>query len=261
MEITGSMLIGAASIKGKSGGFKAFSPALNVEIDPVFGCGEVGDVDRACRLAAAAFPVYRITTPHQRAHLLETIARHVEELGDSLIERAALETALPKTRLEGERGRTTGQLRHFARVVRMGHWLGATLDSPLPERTPLPRPDLRKCHVALGPVAVFGASNFPLAFSRYPDPGLRRDEQHQSGGPITASLISSCRKYRPSVCGLPDHGCRPVLYQSRYRHRNRRARARSFCGCNSPVFAQQGGRRHADAWNRRCVCSGCEAFG
>ena len=89
MEITGSMLIGAVSSKGKSGEFKAFSPTLNVEIDPVFGCGEVGDVDRACRLAAAAFPIYRATTPHQRAHFLETIARPIEEPGDSLIERAA----------------------------------------------------------------------------------------------------------------------------------------------------------------------------
>lgn len=190
MEITGSMLIGAVSIKGKSGEFKAFSPTLNVEIDPVFGCGEVGDVDRASRLAAAAFPIYRATTPHQRAHFLETIARHIEELGDSLTERAALETALPKARLEGERGRTTGQLRHFARVVRMGHWLGATLDSPQPERTPLPRPDLRKCHVALGPVAVFGASNFPLAFS-------------VAGGDTAAALAAGC----PVV--VKAHGAHP----------------------------------------------------
>ncbi len=190
MEITGSMLIGAVSSKGKSGEFKAFSPTLNVEIDPVFGCGEVGDVDRACRLAAAAFPIYRATTPHQRAHFLETIARHIEELGDSLIERAALETALPKARLEGERGRTTGQLRHFARVVRMGHWLGATLDSPQPERTPLPRPDLRKCHVALGPVAVFGSSNFPLAFS-------------VAGGDTGAAFAAGC----PVV--VKAHGAHP----------------------------------------------------
>lgn len=190
MEITGSMLIGAVSTQGKSEEFRAFSPALNVEIDPVFGSGGVGDVDRACKLAAEAFPIYRATTPHQRAHFLETIARHIEELGDSLIERAALETALPTARLEGERGRTTGQLRHFACVVRMGHWLGATLDSPLPERTPLPRPDLRKSHVALGPVAVFGASNFPLAFS-------------VAGGDTAAALAAGC----PVV--VKAHGAHP----------------------------------------------------
>ena len=190
MEITGSMLIGAVSSKGKGGGFKAFSPVLNAEINPVFGCGEVGDVDRACKLAARAFPIYRGTTPHQRAHFLETIARHIEEIGDSLIERAALETALPKARLEGERGRTTSQLRHFAQVVRMGHWLSATLDSPLPERTPFPRPDLRKCHVAVGPVAVFGASNFPLAFS-------------VAGGDTAAALAAGC----PVV--VKAHGAHP----------------------------------------------------
>ncbi len=190
MKIKGCMLIGAVSIQGMSGEFRAFSPALNVEIDPVFGAGSVGDVDRACKLAAAAFPNYRATTPHQRAHFLETIARRIEELGDPLIERAALETALPTARLKGERGRTTDQLRHFARVVRMGHWQGATLDSPMPERTPLPRPDLRKCHVALGPVAIFGASNFPLAFS-------------VAGGDTVAALAAGC----PVV--VKAHGAHP----------------------------------------------------
>src|SRR3546814_14406411 len=76
-----------------------------------------------------------------------------------------LESGLPRARLEGERGRTAGQLRLFASVVREGGWLDVTIDPAMPDRAPLPRPDLRRRNVALGPVAVFGASNFPLAFS------------------------------------------------------------------------------------------------
>lgn len=190
MKIIGNMLIGSTSTRGACGEFKAFSPGLGTEIDPVFGAGGYDDVDRACKLAAAAFPTYRATTTQERAHFLETIARHIEELGDALIERAALETALPKARLEGERGRTTGQLRHFASVIRTGNWLGATLDTPLPDRAPVPRPDLRKCNVALGPVAVFGASNFPLAFS-------------VAGGDTASALAAGC----PVV--VKAHGAHP----------------------------------------------------
>ena len=92
------------------------------------------------------------------------VAQNIVDIGPALIERAMLESGLPQARLEGERGRTVNQLKLFAKVVRDGRFQSATLDSALPERTP-PRPDLRLRKIGLGPVAVFGASNFPLAFS------------------------------------------------------------------------------------------------
>jgi NADP-dependent aldehyde dehydrogenase len=122
-------------------------------------------VERACALAWAAFDAYRETGIEQRARFLETIALRILDLGDALLERAMDETGLPRGRLEGERARTVGQLRLFAAVVREGSWLDARIDPALPDRKPLPRPDLRLRQVPLGPVAVFGASNFPLAFS------------------------------------------------------------------------------------------------
>ena len=165
MEITGHMLIGGEAVRGKAGTLRAFDPARNAEIEPEFGAGDASDVDRACRLAREAFDSFRQAPLEQRARFLEAIGEQIMALGDVLIERAHLESALPKARLEGERGRTVGQLKLFAALVRDGRWLGATLDSALPERKPLPRSDLRLQKIPVGPVAVFGASNFPLAFS------------------------------------------------------------------------------------------------
>ncbi|WP_427936884.1 aldehyde dehydrogenase family protein, partial [Achromobacter marplatensis] len=166
MQITGEMLIGHAAVRGTGGTQRAFNPALNAEIsEPVFGLGTRADVERAAQLAAAAFDPYRNLPLVRRAEFLEAIADEILALGDELIERAHAESGLPRARLTGERGRTMGQLRLFAQVVRDGHFLGATVDSAQPERQPLPRPDLRLAKIPLGPVAVFGASNFPLAFS------------------------------------------------------------------------------------------------
>ena len=98
----------------------------------------------AAALAEAAFPAYAATDPASRAAFLEACAEAILAIGDELIVRAMAETGLPRARLEGERGRTVGQLRLFAQVVRQGDWLDATIDPALPERTPLPRPDLRR---------------------------------------------------------------------------------------------------------------------
>ena len=164
--LTGEMLIGASAVAGTDGGQRAFNPTTNAEIaEPLFGFGTAADVDRAASLAAAAFDEYRALPLARRAAFLEAIADQIMALGDALIERAHVETGLPMARLTGERGRTVGQLRLFARVVRDGHFLHATIDPAQPQRQPLPRADLRLARVPLGPVAVFGASNFPLAFS------------------------------------------------------------------------------------------------
>ena len=166
MQITGEMLIGASCVRGTEGQQQAFNPATDQFIGaPVFGMGGPAEVDRAAQLAAEAFDEYRLLPLAKRAEFLEAIADNIMALGDALIERAMAESGLPLARLQGERGRTIGQLRLFAKVVRDGRFLSAIIDPAQPERTPLPRADLRLAKMALGPVAVFGASNFPLAFS------------------------------------------------------------------------------------------------
>ncbi|WP_322042091.1 aldehyde dehydrogenase (NADP(+)) [Paraburkholderia sp. J67] len=180
MQITGDMLIGGRAVRGSDKPLLAFNPATGEDIPaPVFGSGTVENVAQACELAAAAFDTYRSAPLATRAAFLDRIADGIAALGDALTERAHAETGLPKARLEGERGRTVGQLRLFAQEVRQGLWLTATLDSALPERKPLPRSDLRLQKIAVGPVAVFGASNFPLAFS-------------VSGGDTAAALAAGC---------------------------------------------------------------------
>ncbi|AMU04656.1 2,5-dioxovalerate dehydrogenase (plasmid) [Burkholderia cenocepacia] len=166
MTLTGNMLIGFSSVRGTEGSQRAFNPAIDAEIDePEFGMGGANEVESAARLAAEAFDTYRNVSLEKRAEFLEAIADNIVGLGDELIERAHAETGLAAARLQGERGRTVGQLRMFAKVVRDGHFLNSTVDHAQPERQPLPRADLRLAKVPLGPVAVFGASNFPLAFS------------------------------------------------------------------------------------------------
>ena len=178
ITIQGDLLIGATAIQGSEAAFRAIDPSTGKQIEPAFGTANLGDVERACTLAQHAFDTYRDTTPDQRAEFLEQIAQNILDLGPVLIERAMQESGLPQARLEGERGRTVGQLRLFAKVVRDGRWLGTALDSALPERTP-PRPDLRLRKIGLGPVVVFGASNFPLAFS-------------VAGGDTASALAAGC---------------------------------------------------------------------
>lgn len=162
--IAGSILIGAAEDSAAES-FAATDPSTGQAIEPLFGAADASHVGRACALADAAFASFSETAPEDRAVFLEAIADGIAAIGDALIERAMAESGLPRVRLDGERGRTIGQLRMFAAFVRAGDWLHATIDPALPDRAPLPRPDIRRRHVALGPVAVFGASNFPLAFS------------------------------------------------------------------------------------------------
>ncbi|WP_047457402.1 aldehyde dehydrogenase (NADP(+)) [Rhizobium rhizogenes] len=208
--ISGDLLIGAEST-GENKSARAINPATGGNLEPAFAIASEAEVARACALAGQAFDTYRATTPEARATFLETIADKIMEIGDILIERATEETGLPAARLQGERGRTVGQLRLFAQVVRSGEWLDLRVDPALPERKPLPRPDLRLRQIALGPVAVFGASNFPLAFS-------------VAGGDTASALAAGCpvvvkghlahpgtgelvgRAIRAAVvaCGLPE---------------------------------------------------------
>ena len=176
--IDGAILIGPRPRQAEAR-FGAVNPATGETLEPSFSSAGADAVAEAAALAEAAFPAYAATDPASRAAFLEACAEAILAIGDELIVRAMAETGLPRARLEGERGRTVGQLRLFAQVVRQGDWLDATIDPAQPERAPLPRPDLRRLNVALGPVAVFGASNFPLAFS-------------VAGGDTASALAAGC---------------------------------------------------------------------
>lgn len=165
MPITGTQLIGRQNIPGTGAEFHAYNPATGEALSVTWRGADSHQVDQAVQLALQAFPIYRETSLEQRATFLEAIAQAILDLGDELITRTQQETGLPQARLEGERGRTVNQLRLFARVVREGDWLDARIDHALPDRKPAPRSDIRTRHIPVGPVAVFGSSNFPLAFS------------------------------------------------------------------------------------------------
>ncbi len=150
MQLTGDMLIGGAAVRGKGGQMRAVNPSNGSNLDPSFAGGTLFDVDHACELAWAAFDAFRETGLEVRAGFLESIAEQLLALGDSLIERACAETGLPRGRIEGERGRTVGQLRLFAEVVRDGGWIEARIDPAQPSRTPMPRSDLRQRHIGIG---------------------------------------------------------------------------------------------------------------
>ncbi len=164
-SLTGCHFIGTTRTCTGSVSFRAFDPALGFCLEPAFADAEPAEIERAARLAEQALPAYSSQPAARRAEFLHAIADGLLAAGDELLARAAAETALPLARLTGERGRTVQQLRLFAELAAEGSWVDARIDRAQPERTPLPRPDLRRLLVALGPVAVFGASNFPLAFS------------------------------------------------------------------------------------------------
>ena len=137
------------------------------------------EVDRAACAAAAAYPAYKALSAERRAAFLDAIADELDALDDQFVALVCRETALPAARIAGERGRTSGQMRLFATVLRRGDFYAARIDQAQPERTPLPRPDVRQYRIGLGPVAVFGASNFPLAFST-------------AGGDTASALAAGC---------------------------------------------------------------------
>src|SRR5829696_920901 len=189
MKITGDILIGAQRVPGGERSFRAINPTTGETLEPAFAFAGPAEVERACALAWEAFHAYQNTGLEERARFLETIAANIMDLGDALVERASAETGLPRGRIEGERARTVGQLKLFADVVRQGEWLDVRIDHAMAGRKPLPRPDLRQRHIALGPVAVFGASNFPLAFS-------------VAGGDTASALAAGCPVV---VKGHPAH--------------------------------------------------------
>jgi NADP-dependent aldehyde dehydrogenase len=179
MELHGQNIIAGELSEGGGRKFPAFAPAEGKHIEPQFEEAGAEQVNEALEAAEAAFHTYRQLPADQRASFLDAIAEEILALGDDLIERAHTETALPKERLTGERGRTMNQLTMFAQLVREGSWVDARIDRAQPDRQPLPKPDLRRMLIPIGPVAVFGASNFPLAFS-------------VAGGDTASALAAGC---------------------------------------------------------------------
>jgi NADP-dependent aldehyde dehydrogenase len=162
--LRGQSIVEGVSTSGGGSGFHGYNPVDGSKLEPTYTSATAVNLEVAAGAALAAAPALAATSGAERAQLLRTIADGIDTARDSLVDRAHLETALPIPRLTGEVARTSGQLRMFASLVEEGSWVDARIDSADPTRTP-PKPDLRSMLRPLGPVAVFGASNFPLAFS------------------------------------------------------------------------------------------------
>jgi NADP-dependent aldehyde dehydrogenase len=165
MQLHGKNIVGGSAKAGGNTTFQAVVAASEEKLAPQFFNATEAEVNEACGAATRAFEDYRTRLPEQISAFLDLIAEEIMRLGDALIRRANLETALPEARLTGERARTVNQIKMFAELVREGSWVEACIDRAIPDRQPVPKPFLKRMLVPIGPVAVFGASNFPLAFS------------------------------------------------------------------------------------------------
>jgi 2,5-dioxopentanoate dehydrogenase len=211
MELTGKSFIGSAD--GGAGGrtFRAAAPATGRELEPVFHSASPDEVERAAALAESAFPRYSALSGGDRGAFLRSVAGNLEAIGEALVERAGLETALPAARLQGELARTSFQLRLFAGVIEEGSWTAPRIDRAVPDRKPAAKPDVRSMLRPLGPVAVFGASNFPLAFSVA---GGDTASALAAGNPVivkahpahpgTSELAGQALRRSVRECGLPE---------------------------------------------------------
>ena len=212
----GRMLIGGRQVIGEGEALHSGDPVTGKDLEPAYHSASAAQVAYACALAADAYTVYRDLAAEQRAIFLERIADELDQARDELVDRAHTETALARPRLESEVGRTSGQLRLFATELRTGLWQGARVDPSIPERAPAPRPDIRQRRIGVGPVAVFGASNFPLAFST-------------AGGDTASALAAGCPvivKAHPAHLGTAEIAGRAV------------ARAAAATSMPRGVFAQ-----------------------
>ncbi len=178
-DLIGTSIIGFSRGEQTGDGFTAFDPSTGNAVEPKFYSASLNELERAAALADDARLAYAAVNPASRAKFLRAIADNIEALGDALIKRASLETSLPNSRFEGERARTCGQLRMFADLLDEGSWVDARIDHAIPERQPVPKPDVRSMLKPIGPVAVFCASNFPLAYS-------------VAGGDTASALAAGC---------------------------------------------------------------------
>ncbi len=205
MKPDGGSLIGFGSSGAGGATFKAFDPAKNTPLEPSFLSATVHDADRAAILAAAAAPALARLSGADRGKFLRAIATNLETKSDDLVARAMQETALPEARLKGEVARTVGQLRLYAQAAETGSWLDARIETAQPDRKPLPKPDHRSMLRPLGPVVVFGSSNFPFAYS-------------VAGGDTASAFAAGCPvivKAHPAHPGTSELTGRLILHAVR----------------------------------------------
>jgi alpha-ketoglutaric semialdehyde dehydrogenase len=214
-ELHGTSIINGEARSGKGATFHGVDPATGARLEPEYRCATIEDLNVSAELADEAFAVYRKLGGKERARFMRHVADGIEAIVPELVERAHRETALPEARLKGESARTINQLRLFAQVVEDGSWVNARIDPAQPDRKPLPRSDIRSMLKPLGPVAVFGASNFPLAFS-------------VAGGDTAAAFAAGC----------------PVIVKAHHAHPGTSemvgqviARSAKECGLPAGVFA------------------------
>lgn len=193
--LTGKQLIAGTWQLGLNGHFQAYDPVLGQNIEPIMSFANQAQIEQTLSYAAQAAPILAQISLVKRARFLTTCADEILALGDDLLARGALETGYPKARIATERDRTVNQLHLFAKLVLAGDFLNIRINTAQPERAPLPRPDLRYINQAIGPVVVFGASNFPLAYS-------------VAGGDTVSALAAGCpvivkgHNSHPGTCEL-----------------------------------------------------------
>jgi NADP-dependent aldehyde dehydrogenase len=207
MQLLGLNFIGKKFSGNGKEIFNAVNPRLNKKMEPDFHEATAEEIDNAVRLTEEAFKDYRNKSGKDKANFLNTIADEIIELGDELIKRCCDETALPEARITGERSRAVNQLRLFAELLRDGSWVEARIDTADQQRQPLPKPDIRSMKKALGPVGIFGASNFPLAFS-------------VAGGDTASALAAGCtivvkaHPAHPGTCELIGNAIKAAVEKS-----------------------------------------------
>ena len=218
MSLDGKNIIGPQAVAGSKAPIQAIDPATDERLEPVYHGVSDEDFERALQLAWDAFLQYRQVPDGQRADFLDAIAAEIEGLGGRLVTRAMRESGLPEARLQGEMARTCNQLRMFAGVLRDGSYQDVRIDRAQPDRKPLPKPDIRHRKLALGPVAVFGASNFPLAFSVAGGDtasalaaGCPVIVKAHNAHPGTAELVGRAVQRAVARCGMPE-GVFSLLY-------------------------------------------------
>lgn len=209
MTLRGTMFVAGAEVHGDTGGFRAVNPATGAELEPAYAEASPAQVDAAARGAAEAFTEYRHSDGIARARFLRHLADAIDDCGE-LPDRVHAETGIARERILAERSRTTNQLRLFAEVALDGTYQGLRIDTGDAARRPLPKPDLRHRLIPVGPVAVFGASNFPLAFSVA---GGDTASAFAAGCPVvvkaheahpgTSELVGRIINAAVASCGLP----------------------------------------------------------
>ena len=209
LEITGRSYIAGDWVSPRGETFQSFNPYKKESMYSFTSCGS-SEIALAARAAESACRVYRDLDGKTIGNFLNTIADEIEALGDQLLQVADSETALGLVRLTGERGRTCGQLRAFADLVIKGEWVQASIDTAIPDRAPVPKPDIRRMMKGIGPVAVFGASNFPFAFSVA---GGDTASALAAGNPVivkghpahpaTSELFAHAVATATKICGIP----------------------------------------------------------